>query len=230
MQYIENEIKTMLVNSDDGTRNYEIIREISGDGIQGKKEAVLVTICPSDSALGELKLDSTSCHIINHLNELGIKRLSILNLFAKITSSRMSCKGLEIDTDNMEYIETKMKNKQLQDTLFIIGWGSAMKTSDAVNLSKQKVLAMYKKYYPKNKLYQLNPSNIDSRQITAPHPLYLGIYSSNSTWSLKEYILPKEIMEYEPKNKEKNDSNSNVKAKKQMKSSKNGGKLQCITK
>ena len=202
MQYIENQITTMLVNSDDGKRNYEIIREISGDDIKEGKEAVLVTICPSDSALGELKLDSTSTHIINHLKELGIKRLSIINLFSKITNSRMSCKGLEVDTDNMEYIESKMKNKQLEDTLFIIGWGSAMKTSDAVNLSKQKVLTMYKKYYPKNQLYQLNASNTGSKQLNAPHPLYLGIYASNGEWSLKEYVPPVEIMEYQPKPKE----------------------------
>ena len=202
MQYIENQITTMLVNSDDGKRNYEIIREISGDDIKEGKEAVLVTICPSDSALGELKLDSTSTHIINHLKELGIKRLSIINLFSQITNSRMSCKGLTVDTDNMEYIEAKMKNKQLQDTLFIVGWGSAMKTSDAVNLSKQKVLTMYKKYYPKNPLYQLNASNIDSKQLNAPHPLYLGIYASNGEWSLKEYVPPVEIMEYQPKTKE----------------------------
>ena len=202
MQYIENQITTMLVNSDDGKRNYEIIREISGDDIKEGKEAVLVTICPSDSALGELKLDSTSTHIINHLKELGLKRLSIINLFSKITNSRMSCKGLEVDTDNMEYIESKMKNKQLEDTLFIIGWGSAMKTSDAVNLSKQKVLTMYKKYYPKNQLYQLNASNTGSKQLNAPHPLYLGIYASNGEWSLKEYVPPVEIMEYQPKPKE----------------------------
>ena len=214
MQYIENQITTMLVNSDDGKRNYEIIREISGDDIKDGKEAVLVTICPSDSALGELKLDSTSTHIINHLKELGIKRLSIINLFSQITNSRMSCKGLEVDKENMEYIEAKMKNKQLQDTLFIIGWGSAMKTSDAVNLSKQKVLTMYKKYYPKNPMYQLNASNIGSKQLNAPHPLYLGIYASNSVWSLKEYVPAKEIMEYEPKPKETGKKTKKAKSKK----------------
>ena len=101
-----------------------------------------------------------------------------------------------------------------------------MKTSDAVNLSKQKVLTMYKKYYPKNTLYQLNASNVHSKQLNAPHPLYLGIYCSNATWSLKEYVPPKEIMEYEPQKKEK-------KAEKQpktVKENKNGGKLKCITK
>lgn len=200
MNIKENHISTVIVNSKDDSRNFEITRILSGDGVSAKGDALFITICASTSARGNFKLDSTSLHLLNHMSELGFDKVSVMNLFSKITNSRMSSRNLVPDEEMLSYIENKFKDKSFANTTVIIAWGNSMLKSDATNISKKRIVQMYQKYYPKKSLYELIPSDNDEGLGHNVHPLYLGIHTSiNTKWKLREWIPPKELMEYESK-------------------------------
>lgn len=180
----ESTLKTTIINSDDGLHNFEIIRTI--DGMEGKT-AILVTLYPSFSGGNVLKLDSTALHLYNHMEDLGISKVRIINLFSKIVrGTKLSCRGLEVDEKNLDYIEKVMTEKNFSENLFIIGWGSSLSTSVAANTTKDRIIEMYRKYIPKGTLYQIRASNID-KNVEAPHPLWLGINASLQRWQLEEF-------------------------------------------
>ena len=136
----ESTLKTTIINSDDGLHNFEIIRTI--DGMEGKT-AILVTLYPSFSGGNVLKLDSTALHLYNHMEDLGISKVRIINLFSKIVrGTKLSCRGLEVDEKNLDYIEKVMTEKNFSENLFIIGWGSSLSTSVAANITKDRIIEM----------------------------------------------------------------------------------------
>lgn len=200
MEIKENTITTTIVNSDDNLHNYEISRIMSGDGVSAKCEAALITICPSTSAKGDFKIDSTTSHLLGHLSELGICKLSVFNLFSKITDSRMSSRNLMVDEENMNYIESRFKDKKFATTKLILAWGSSLEHSDAAQLSKKRIIQMYMKYHPNKPMYELTAEGM-SDTLHCIHPLYLGVNTSHAKWSLTEYQPPKDLMEYESKKK-----------------------------
>ncbi len=112
------------------------------------------------------------------MQELGFNELHIINLFSKIANCKMSTRGLTIDEDNMQYIEKLMSSKD------VLGWGNSMQNSQAISDSKVRILNMFLKFCPKNKLYQLTPINRRIEPTPTPHPLFLGIRASNSVWGL----------------------------------------------
>lgn len=200
MNIRENSITTMIVNSEDNQRNFEITRILSGDGVTGTGDALFFTICASTSATGDFRIDATSFHILNHLSSLGFSKVSVMNLFSKITASRMSSRNLKVDEEMISYIEERFKEKHFGDTKVIIAWGNSMQKSDAANLSKKRIVQLYQKYHPGKPLYELVSANGDERFGHNVHPLFLGIHTSpNIEWRLREWIPPKELLEYKSK-------------------------------
>lgn len=181
-------VVTTIISSEDGRNTYEIRKEMIGeDG----KEAVVIMLYPGTSYRDILKCDSTSQAIINHCEELGISRLRMVNLFSKVCSSRMSTRNIEIDTDNIAYIEGIMKEENAKSYDWIIAWGSSMSASAVANQSKYQILLKLQKHLPSVKTKQFTVADIDILNEKGVHPLYLGIHYKNQVWELEDYVLPK---------------------------------------
>lgn len=182
------QIETNTVSSEDGKHTYTITRKIVGN--DGNK-AVMVMLYPTRSALNMNSDDSTFFHLTQHLPELGINELTVINLFSKVCKARMSTANLSVDEDNMQYIENEiMKSKNFKTAHFIIAWGSSMQNCKAANESKERLLKMYNKYCLRKKPQQLTCSSEKMKNEIAPHPLFLGIRAKNAKWSLCDYEYP----------------------------------------
>lgn len=204
-------VVTTIISSEDGKNTYEIRKEIIGEN---GRTAVVIMLYPGTSYRDILKCDSTSQAIINHCKELGIYDLRVTNLFSKVCSSRMSTRNIEIDTENIAYIEGIMKEENAKSYDWIIAWGSSMSSSVVANQSKYQILLKLQKHLPSVKPKQFTVDNIDIQNEKGVHPLYLGIYYKNQVWKLQDYVLPKEILD---SNKKKQESKSEQKEDKKVK-------------
>ena len=204
-------VVTTIISSEEGKNTYEIRKKIMGGN---GRVAVVIMLYPGISYRNILKCDSTSQAIINHCEELGIYDLRVTNLFSRVCSSRMSTRNIEIDTENLAYIEGIMKEENAKSYDWIIAWGSSMSSSIVANQSKHQILLKLQKHLPSVKPKQFTVDNIDIQNEKGVHPLYLGIYYKNKAWKLQDYVLPKEILD---SSKKKQESKSEQKEDKTVK-------------
>lgn len=186
-------ITTTIVTDKSKKYCYEIERTL--DEQKGEK-AIVLGLYPT---LGNSKediydVDMTTKHLISHMPEMNLNEVRMVNLFSKITHSRMSTRGLECDTDNISYLEEIMKSKEMKDYKVILAYGSSMAKSKACNETKTKLLRLYKKYVPDGKLYQITTDNMELKNEIAPHILYMGIRYNNAKWRLEEIKSIKNIV------------------------------------
>jgi len=206
---LKEEIKTMLetkgnmiteiVSSDDKKHTYSIKKTI--EGAEGK-DGIILQINPTINADELNHTDSTTLHIMNHLSEMGLRSIQMINLFSKVCRGKMSAKNLEIDIDNIKYIEAVMKDKTFKDKLFIVAWGSSMEHSKACNQSKQEIVRMFRKHCRNGTIWQINTTRLDTSKYSAVHALFLGIRHKNEKWSLMPFDdteILKQIKESKPK-------------------------------
>lgn len=204
-------VVTTIISSEDGKYTYEIRKDIMGGN---GKTAIVIMLYPGISYSNILKCDSTSQAIINHCEELGIYDLRVTNLFSRVCSSRMSTRNIEIDTENLAYIEGIMKEENAESYDWIIAWGSSMSANVVANQSKHQILLKLQKHLPSVKAKQFTVDNIDIQNEKGVHPLYLGMYYKNEVWKLQDYVLPKEILDSK---KKKQESKSEQKEDKKVK-------------
>lgn len=196
MKTLHAKIETDLIVSDDGLHTYEIVKRLAG--IEGEC-GYLISLYPTRDATNIYPNDSTMNHLTAHLPELGFNELHVVNLFSKVVQGKMSVRGLQVDEENLNYIEGVMKEKKFQDSKLIIAWGNSLLSSQAVIESKNEVFRMFKEHCPKNKVYQLSPIGRRLDSSNAPHPLYLGIRAGDATWSLQEFKITEKMLKPKPK-------------------------------
>ena len=191
MKTVKSKIETELIASDDGKYTYEVIKRL--EGVEGEC-GYLISLYPTRTEGNIHANDSTLNHLICHMQELGFNELHLINLFSIVVSGKLSTRGLQIDTENMCYIEALMSDKKFQSSKFIIAWGNSLSTSHTVQQSKTEIFKLFKKYCPKNKLYQLTAIDKAIESNVSPHPLYLGIRAAESTWGLQEFKLTSKML------------------------------------
>ena len=186
-------VETELVCSEDGKNTYEIIKRLKGaEGNVG----IIVMLFPTRNVDNINSDDNTINHIVSHMKDFNFKEIRIINLFSKVVNSRISSRGLQVDQDNMKFIEEViLSDKDLNKHHFVVAWGESMSLSKAVNESKKYIIEMYLKKLPKGKVEQIV---CPQRQIVsgASHPLFLGIRAKTATWSLMQFDT-KEILKAE---------------------------------
>lgn len=125
MKTYTSKLTTTIINSDDGTHNYEVIRTL--EDVEGDK-AIVLMLYPSFSGQDLFRMDSTAMHMTNHLmNDLQISSVKVINLFSKIVKgSKMSCRDAVVDEENLTYIENLMKQDDFEEYIFIVAWGNSM--------------------------------------------------------------------------------------------------------
>ena len=121
------------------------------------------------------------------MQELGLGGYVIVNLFSTVAQTKLSTRGITLDTDNLNYIRDKVfKEVDESKDKVIVAWGNSHQTSKVVNQAKLEILKMWTEMHKEGKLYQLTANGLEKGNIGV-HPLYMGIRFSNAQWSLTEY-------------------------------------------
>ena len=201
MKTYTSKLTTTIINSDDGTHNYEVIRTL--EDVEGDK-AIVLMLYPSFSGQDLFQMDSTAMHMTNHLmKDLQISSVKVINLFSKIVKgSKMSCRDAVVDEENLAYIENIMKQDDFEEYIFIVAWGNSMTKNKAAITAKQRILEMYTQLHPTAKCYQFTCDGLPIKGNGTVHPLYLGIRgASHLKWKLRsfspaEYLKNAEVIEF----------------------------------
>lgn len=197
---IEKEIHTTIKikASEDGTHAYSYTKEFTNmDG----KSGIFIMLYPTRNQDNFFVDDSTNMHIQNHITELGLKSYTVVNLFSTVTSSRLSTKGLLLDTENLEFLDKEIFSEINTDTTeVIIAWGNSHLTSKAVNTMKKQVLELWFKRHGTVALKQLTTDKLP-KETAGAHPLYMGIRFNNSNWKLGMFPTKKELKTLSEKEK-----------------------------
>ncbi len=184
MQKKEITLKTSITVSEDNLSTYAITKTI--EDMEGG-HGVFVLLYPTRNIENLHVEDSTNVHMLNHMKELGFNSYTVINLFATVTQSKLSTRGIELDTENMKFIKDKVfKALDESKDKVIIAWGNSHQNSKGVNQAKLEVLKLWTETHKTGTLYQLNVDGMGNDNVGV-HPLYLGIRHSNAEWKLKEY-------------------------------------------
>ena len=101
----ENVLMTRITASADGSKTYSLAKTIKGmDGGKG----VFVLLYPTRTIENLHVEDSTNVHLLNHVKELGLSGYIIVNLFSRVTQSRLSTRGIVLDRDNLDFVRDKV--------------------------------------------------------------------------------------------------------------------------
>ena len=209
----ENRLITKITASADGSRTYSLTKTV--EGLEGGK-GIFVLLYPTSTIENLYVEDSTNVHLLNHMKELGLSGYIIVNLFSTVTQSKLSTRGIVLDTDNLNYVRDKIfKALSAPEDKIIIAWGNSHQTSKVVNQAKLEILKMWKEMYGEAELYQLTTDGLGKDNVGV-HPLYMGIRYSNAIWRLERYPAEKEMSELEEARREtkpegKADSTSKLK-------------------
>lgn len=98
-------LKTKIIASTEGDRTYAITKTL--EGMEGGR-GIFVLLYPTRNIENLHVEDSTNVHLLNHMKELGLSSYTIVNLFATVTQSKLSTRGIELDVENMKYIKDKI--------------------------------------------------------------------------------------------------------------------------
>ena len=191
----EISIRTKIVSSDDLQHTFSVTKTL--EGAEGK-DGIIIQLNPTITAEETTEMDNTTMHLLNHMQELGFRSVEMINLFSKVCKGKMSSKNLELDIDNIKYIEAIMKDKGFREKVFVVAWGSSMASSKACNETKRQIITMFRKYCKNGTIWQLRSSKLDVAKYPAVHVLYLGIRHKSEKWS----IIPFDTSEIDEQIKE----------------------------
>ncbi len=184
-------IESEIVCSTDGKNTFEVVKRLQG--VNGDK-AIIILLYPTRTQKNIFSEDSTLNYIVSHMGEMNLSELRIINLFSTVVEGKLSAKGLQVDTENLSYIESILSNENCKEYKFVVAWGSSMATSFACQRTKAEVLNIFKKYHPKAKAFHITTSN-ETINVEFAHPLFLGIRASSDKWKLKEILITPKMLE-----------------------------------
>lgn len=187
MKETVGELITTIIHNDENTKTFEVKRQFKG--VEGE-ELILLQLFPTLGAGDEFTMDSTNRHLITHREELNVKTVRFINLFAKRSNSRISTRNIELDVENLKYIEGIMAENDFKQAKFVVAFGCSMKNCAVAEETKRQIFTMFKKYNKSGKMYQITVDDLDSKNDVAVHVLFLGIRHSNSKWRLEEFNIP----------------------------------------
>ena len=187
-------VQTTIVSSDDGMHTYEvkkILLDKTGEPAPGS-DAILIGLYPTTTTAEPYKTDLSTNHLVCKMQEIGLRSVRILNLFSQVCESeKLSARGLEVDEENLSYIQSVLQEEDLQKTFCIISWGTSMATCRAANETKARIVDCFYTCHPEGKLYQLSSPSLALEHTECVHVLYLGIRHKREAWGLCEYHFQK---------------------------------------
>ena len=151
-----------------GDRTYEIKRRI--EGYKGDK-AILIGLYPAIDGDNITKIDSTQLHLINHMKEMGLSEVRIMNLYSEVFERKPTVSQLTYDTENFEYISKAVNEADTDSCKLIIAYGSSLGGNKMTNTIK-------------NNVYQIGSEYNDTISSEPTHVLYLGLRHGDERWNL----------------------------------------------
>lgn len=142
---------TKVVTSEDGTKTFSITRSVPE--MEGE-HAVFILLYPTRNSRNCFIDDSTNTHLMTHMEELGLKSYTIVNLFATVTQSRLSLRGLQIDEENLIFLKEQIFSKMKREKeKVVIAWGNSHLNSPLVSRSNRYSNSVWElKTYPHKKV------------------------------------------------------------------------------
>ena len=189
-----------------GNHTYEIKKTING--FKGDK-AILIGLYPTVDGDNITKIDSTQLHLINHMKELGLNEVRIMNLYSEVFDRKPTTSQLTYDKDNFEYI-TQAVNTAGEYKL-IIAYGSSHSSNKTTNTLKKNLLEAISNSKSKDKVYQISSEYIDTIGSDPTHVLYLGLRHGDEQWNLVPLDVNDEILKISARLVEKNPDDNTVK-------------------
>ena len=122
-----------------GNHTYEIKKTI--DGFKGDK-AILIGLYPTVDGDNITKIDSTQLHLINHMKELGLNEVRIMNLYSEVFDRKPTTSG-----------EYKL----------IIAYGSSHSSNKITNTLKKNLLEAISNSKAKDRVYQISSVRISDK-------------------------------------------------------------------
>lgn len=162
-----------------GDRTYEVKRRI--EGYKGDK-AILIGLYPTIDGDNITKIDSTQLHLINHMKELGLNEVRIMNLYSEVFDRKPTTSQLTYDKENFEYI-TQAVNTAGEYKL-IIAYGSSHSSNKTTNTLKKNLLEAISNSNSKDRVYQIGSEYNDTMSSDPTHVLYLGLRHGDERWNL----------------------------------------------
>lgn len=187
MNEITGTLKTTIIHDKENQHTYEIKRLF--EGVKGD-DLIILQLFPTLGEGDEFTMDSTTLHMINHFRELNIASIRFINLFSKRCKARMSTRNIKLDEENLNYIESIMKDVNFKKYKFVVAFGCSMNSSSVANQTKHLIFEMFKKHNPTGTIYQITTNDLLQSKNSAVHVLFLGIRYSNAVWRLSEYTIP----------------------------------------
>lgn len=164
-----------------GNQTYEIRKCI--EGYKGDK-AILIGLYPTVNGDNITRLDSTQFHLINHLKDLGLSEVRIMNLYPTVFYKKPSTSELIYDMENLEYITNAINSDNAENYKLIIAYGSSHNNNRTTNTIKKNLLDAIAVSKLKNKVYQISSEFIDTIGTDPTHVLYLGLRHGDEQWNL----------------------------------------------
>lgn len=167
---------TEITGSDDGKLTYEIMRRWSDTG----KKAVVIELYPGIGVDNIEQIDLSYMHLNNHLNELGIGEIHIVNLFCTVFEHKPLAKLLVENEENIQHIQSLCMQKDID--YILIAYGSTLGSHQIARTVKCKLLKFLMDKKLDKKVKHLVVEYLDTNQQIATHPLYLGLRFSREQW------------------------------------------------
>lgn len=195
-----NSITTTITASEDGKHTFEIQKVL--EDAEGKT-AVIIELYPTLTAKDINKMDISTLHLMNHVEELGWKEVKIINLFSTVFDRKPLAAKLQFDLENLTYFEDMLDALDSRVFDFVIAWGTTLENNKAAKEMKRQFLALLEQRGLEKQVMQFSVDSLETQKQLSPHPLYLGLRHAKETWKLVPFPLQSILKELMPKPEKK---------------------------
>lgn len=190
-QNINMQVK--VVGTDDGKNTYEIHRQWQENG----KKSLVICLYPTITVDDCGRLDLSTMHLLNHVNQLGWGEMTIINLYSTVFDEKPLMSQLDEDNSNMAYIEEILEREDIKEYDIVIAWGSSLSTHKrTINLKIDLISMLLDKGLADN-VKCITTENLDTHSGYGTHPLYLGLHFAKDKWQLNTFPLKNTLNELE---------------------------------
>lgn len=160
---------------------------------ESKKKAVIIELYPTISVDRIGELDSSTCLLLNHMADLDLGEITVVNIYSKVFTYKPLVNDLVMDEENLSFLDTLFNNDEIYNKEIIIAWGSSHWTHKTTMEMKLAILKMLKEKKLDSLVKHIVPEFIDESSRQGVHPLFLGLRCSRQRWSLLSFDIDDEI-------------------------------------
>lgn len=179
-------VETEIVSNVQGNKVFEITRTVVSEESKDFEEIVLISLYPTSNGSRIDSMDLSNHHLMQHLAEMKVRKVHLLFLIADVSDGRKNCQQLFCDTENLKYIEAKLK--EYSGCKLVYNCGTAMSKNSVMQEIKKKLWTIVRNVRPNEQVYQIGCKGMSEEENY--HVLYLGVKFSSLLWQLLPYKVP----------------------------------------